>query len=257
MNASPTSPYIIAWGGGAHEESLNRALNLIKTAHEMGANAVGFDFWSSPERLRERRRRFTSGAYDTGSLRREWLANLCEYAHSFEMLFYTGIALPEDAPVLVPHTDGFVIASYEARATDVREAVSPAQRQIILCTGMQTPGEDTDWPQETVKLHTVVGEPCPLEQANLAGVHWADGYADLTRAVLTGAFAVMAGAEFLLVPIRLDNTSQSSEGFRVALTPQEFLRYVRMARTAYVMRGSGRKEVQEVERPLLVHRVMG
>ena len=49
-------PFVIAEAGSCHEGSLDKAIELIAVAHSAGANAVKYQYWSRPDRMRARRR---------------------------------------------------------------------------------------------------------------------------------------------------------------------------------------------------------
>ena len=248
-------PYIIGEAGSCHEGSLKNALELVGVAKDAGCNAVKFQYWSSPTRMCERRH--VTGAYEQGSVKESWLPLIRDEAHSCKLDFICSVYLPEDIPTLAPHVDGWKISSFEAGDEDLVGLVTLAAYQhsrLFISTGM---GYIGTLPTLATLLHCVSAYPCPVDQANLGAIYGAhDGYSDHTRCVLTGGFAVSAGADYLEVHFRLDETSETCPDHCVSLTPNELRQYVVMAHTAMQMRGSGVKVVQEAEKENLAYRVV-
>ena len=252
-----TLPFIIGEAGSCHEEVLGRAIQLVNVAGRAGCQAVKFQFWSSPKRMRQRRKVTTSGAYDTGSIRKEWMPYLRQTAKNQNILFGVSVFLPEDVPTVSPQVDFLKVSSFEARDQALVDAVMAARgdRPVFISTGLSE--ERPLIPLEAIRLHCVSAYPCPLAEANLAAIEPHEGYSDHTRCVLTGGFAVSAGADYLEVHFRLTETSTNCPDHVVSLTPEELRNYVTSARAAAVMRGTGEVEIQPSERENLVHRVLG
>lgn len=264
MTKDMESVYVIAEAGSCHEERLSNALELIRAAAAAGANTCKFQFWSNPARMRERRRITTSGAYDQGSLRPEWFPNLRTVCHDLGMAFACSVYLPEDVETVSEYVDVFKVSSFECRDEPLVEKIMKirGERPMFISTGMQDGDEDIEhlsWYMgsgEFIQLHCVSAYPCPVEEANLGAIEPHEGYSDHTRMVLTGALAVAAGADYLEVHFRLNTTSESCPDYPVSLSPAELKNYIRWARVAYQMRGTGEKVIQPSERPNLAHRVV-
>lgn len=259
ISSSMNIPFIIAEAGSCHEETLGRATQLIRTAAQMGADCCKFQFWSSPTRMRARRGiPEPSGTYDTGSVREVWLPTLRDVCHKENILFGCSVYLPEDVATLSKYVDVWKVSSFEAKDRELTKLVSEArgERPWFLSTGMQGVEDDALLPKGAIYLHCVSAYPCPPEQANLGAIEPHEGYSDHTRMVLTGGFAVMAGADYLECHYRLDDTNINCPDYPVALTPAELGKYIYCARTAAAMRGDGDKKVMECEVENLKYRVI-
>ena len=248
-------PFIIAEAGSTHEGSLDKALQLVQVAHSAGADAVKFQFWSSPQRMRERRG-IPVPAYEQGSIQADWLEPLEVEANIRGIWFSASVFLPEDVPALDKHVDYWKVSSFEARDRELTRSIPNDNRVLFVSTGMQETYEDGYLPKRAIRLHCISAYPCPPREANLAGIMRGQGYSDHTRRVETGAFAVCAGADYLEVHYRLDDTAESCPDYPVSLTPDELETYTKLARAAWLMRGDGRKAPQMAERENMKYRVI-
>lgn len=249
------SPYIIAEAGSCHEGQITRALQLIHTASFAGADAVKFQFWSSPQRMRERRKMDVPDAYTWGSVCPQWLPVLHETAKSVQLDFLCTAYLPEDVAVVEPYVDMFKVSSFESNDRELLQAHAGYDKVVIMSMGMGAQWDGQLVGPKVRFLHCVSGYPTPVDQAGLrGGFEDGDGYSDHTRNVLTGAVAVGAGAQMLEVHFRLEDTNPQCPDYVVALSPPELNQYVDNARLAGRMMSST-KRVQECERINVRHRV--
>lgn len=249
-------PYIIGEAGSCHEESIGRAVSLVKVAKQAKCDAVKFQFWSDPVKMRDRRN-VAPPTYDTGSIKYSWLEPIHEACKGAEIAFICSVYVPEDVIRVAPHVDGFKIASFEALDTQLINEILRLRgdRPFFISTGMQE-GHEKKYPQDAIYLHCVSAYPCPIAEANLGAIEPHEGYSDHTRMIFTGAMAVSAGADYLEVHFRLQDTTNNCPDYVVALAPDELKRYVEWARTAAIMRGDGIKRVQESERENMKYRVV-
>ena len=247
-------PYIIAEAGSTHEGDLSRAMSLVYTAKHCDADAVKFQFWSSPERMAERRKTDWQ-AYTRGSIEVEWLPVLSDKAHQVGLEFMCTAYLPEDVAVVEPWVDMFKVSSFESQDTTFLNAHHEGHvrgKKMVVSYGM---GGPIVWGWNRHALYCVSGYPTPIDEAALPKIgEDFDGYSDHTRCVLTGAVAVGAGARILEVHFRLDDTKPGCPDYVVALTPQELHQYIFNVRLAGRMMSST-KDVQDCERPNMKHRV--
>ena len=247
-------PFVIAEFASCHMGSLEKALEGIAVAHSAGANAWKTQYWSSPERMRSRRH-IGGDAYTQGSVPAEWHATLKKECHDRGLLYSASVFLPEDVETLAPHVDYWKVSSFEARDRELTRAIPKDARTLFISTGMQGAHDDTYLPKRGIRLHCVSAYPCPPYEANLGAIVRGQGYSDHTRCVFTGAFAVSAGADYLEVHYRLDDTPADCPDYVVALEPDGLQKYIALAREAAKMRGEGRKVVQLSELGSLPHRV--
>jgi len=252
------APYIIGEAGSCHDGSLERALELIQIAKSAGCDAVKFQYWSSPDRMRTRRHMtFKEGAYDKGSISQEWFTPLREAAHTAGLNFLCTVYLPEDVVDLVPQVDGVKVASFESRDKELMREVNhgtPEDKPIFVSSGMSSIW-DTPLIRRAIRMHCVSAYPCPYDQANLGAIERGMGYSDHTCRLDTGAYAVSAGANYLEVHFRAWDTHPENSDVCVSHDPQGLEEYVMRARTAAVMRGDGRKRPQPAEEESMKWRV--
>src|SRR5688572_398895 len=169
-DTTPSQVYVIAEAGSCHEERLGNALELVRVAARAKASACKFQYWSSPARMRERRRVSTSGTYDTGSIRAEWFPNLRDLCHDLGMSFACSVYLPEDVETVARFADVIKISSFEARDEELYGCVLSVKgdRPLFVSTGMSE-GRESVLVRATdaIYLHCVSAYPCPIEEANL------------------------------------------------------------------------------------------
>ena len=255
--------FVIAEAAACHDGEFLNALRLVDLAEHIGADAVKFQWTSSPERMVARRRapEYLS-AYEALAFPEKWLSELADYVaeHCSIELMYT-VYLPEDVAAIKPHVRQFKVASFEAISGDLLETIGTSPK--IVSTGMQD--HDT-WaryrevlhPGDAI-LHCVSAYPCPDDQANLRAVRalWQFGEAvkagvsDHTRHPWAGALAVAAGAEGVEFHVRLDDTLRTNADYRVSRSPAEARKYVANIRLAERMLGDGIKRVMPCEEPML------
>ena len=258
-------PFIIGEAGSCHEESEERAHALLDVAVQAGCDAVKFQYWSSPERMRERRHipdiahYKTLGKpipYETGSIKAEWFPRLREQTKAKGILLACTVYLPEDVRLVCESVNIVKISSFEARDRDLTSLVVKHSNPVFISTGMFTEHELSYLPKRAIRMHCVSAYPCPTAAANLGAIERGQGYSDHTRSEYMGAFAVCAGANFLEVHFGLDDTSSSCPDTIVSHGPEALARYVLLARGAMSARGDGRKVPQEVERGNMGYRVI-
>jgi sialic acid synthase SpsE len=252
-------PYVIAEAGSCHEETLSNAIQLIQAARHAGADAVKFQCWSNPARMRARRHiDEPSAQYDLGSVRPEWLGYLKHTCEGLKMAFALSVFLPEDVEVVSTYVDVFKVSSFEARDRELTRAIEKVrgERPWFISTGMQDEAERATLPRGSIRLHCVSAYPCPMEQANLGAIELHEGYSDHTRCIYTGGLAVAAGADYLEVHYRLDHTSRACPDYPVSLDPAQLASYIYFARTAALARGAGEKVIQDAERENMRYRVV-
>ena len=259
------TPYIIAEAGSCHEGELDRAYDLIFLAGRADADAIKFQWWSSHERMRERRH-MEGDAYMQGSIAESWFPGLQQRAKNAGLDFLCTAYLPEDIPVVAPYVDAFKVSSFEATPEFVG-LHTPYGKTIYVSTGMTTGGfldmHAEAWkkvlrdlvPARIQWLHCVSAYPCPVADAMLSGVQTLVGYSDHTRNVLTGAVAVGAGARVLEVHFCLDDTSPDCPDYCVSLSPEALRTYITNARLAQVLMGDGVKRIMPSEAANVKHKV--
>lgn len=251
---NPTRPYIIGEAGSCHEESLEQAKRLTVIAAEAGCQAIKWQYWSHPKAMQLRRNVSDLSAYTKGSIHGDWFKPLRDAAHFVGLDFLCSVYLPEDVQFVAENVDGLKIASFESLDRVLVKACKATQKPLFISMGMRNNQEVTVGGR-VIYMHCVSAYPVPLEQANLAAIWPGQGYSDHTTFTGAGGLAVAAGADYIEVHFRANDTPPSCPDYVVALPPKQLKEYIFYARVAYVMRGSGRKVIQECEREMLKHQV--
>lgn len=252
--------FIIAEAGSCHDGVYEKAVGLIDVARDAGADACKFQFWSSAERLADRRRapKYLP-IYQQYQMPASWLPRLSAECDRRKVEFMATTYLPEDIEVVAPHVRRFKIASFEANDTEFVRAHVPYGKSIILSTGMN-PTAQVAVPGLR-QLHCVSAYPTPLDQANLAAIRLEGygeayaGFSDHTHCVYAGAFAVCAGAEIVEVHIKDWTTAKTNPDAETALDPVQLEEYIRLIRLAERMLGDGQKRLMPCEEPMAQYRV--
>jgi N,N'-diacetyllegionaminate synthase len=268
------STFIIAECGSCHEGDLRRALDLIEVVRKAGANVAKFQFWSSADRLADRRRSNDyREVYRRYQVPASWLPVLKDACDQHGIEFMATTYLPEDVAVVAPFVKRFKISSFEAESTDLALAHAPfltGDRTVLMSLGMgANPNVSAqamhfhyaEWWKRVRLLHCVSAYPAPADAIGLRVFHneeWRDSFAGLSdhsRHPWMGALAVAAGAQILETHIRLDTTPESNPDYATAFTPEEFAEYVRNVRFAEAAMGSGEKRMQACEAEMARYRV--
>ena len=285
--------FVIAEAAATHDGSLEKALRLIDLARVIRADAVKFQWLSSPERLAQRRnapeylsvyrmlafpREWFHALVDRCSDERiEWDGEACVEVPPVE--FICTVFLPEDIAVVAPYVKRFKVASFEAGDAHFLGLHAEFRKQVIVSAGMQDAGAmrsavcryvglldvpPPSWSSAIALLHCVSAYPCPDDEINLgvlrqnvwnAAAARFSGLSDHTPHPWTGALAVAAGAEIVELHMRLDDTDPGNADYAVSRSPAEAREYVANIRTAEVMLGDGVKCVMPCEEPMLKYRV--
>jgi sialic acid synthase SpsE len=257
---------VIAEAGSCHDGQLLKALRLVNTAFNAGADVVKFQYYSDPDRLADRRRVPDSyrEIYRRYQMPPVWLPVLRDYIESQdgkpELMCST--YLPEDVAVVASYVQRFKIASFEALDEEFIVAHARFKKPIILSTGMMSEHDLLRFWMggEGFKiLHCVSAYPAPPEAMNLAVLLGGEfsGISDHSRHVWMGALAVAAGAEIIEAHLRLNDTDPENPDYATAFTPSEFAEYVKNVRFAEACLGDGEKKLQACEEPMAKFRVKG
>jgi N,N'-diacetyllegionaminate synthase len=257
--------FVIAEAGSCHDGDIARAFKLVNAAKDAGADACKFQWWSSAERLTDRRNAQkylpVYQKYKVPDVWLSWLHLAC-VANGIE--FMVTCYLPEDIPFVDLWVKRFKVASFERTDYEFISAHHQYGKEIIISCGMGKPQASRELLESSYihgikHLQCVSAYPTPLDQASLGVIRneLYDGYSDHTHNVLTGALAVAAGAKIIEVHFRLSDTDPNNPDYATALSPGQLKDYVALIRQAEVMMGSGVKEPQEAEKAMMAYRVKG
>lgn len=134
--------FVIAEAGSCHCGQLEMAHDLVDVAAECGADAVKFQWWSSAQRLAERRHApELRAAYEAWQVPEAWLFPLSEHAARRGLAFMCTAFLPEDVAVVAPFVRTLKVASFEAEDEELLRAcavfVATGHNVVVSC-GMAT-----------------------------------------------------------------------------------------------------------------------
>lgn len=220
-------------------------LEAIQIAKEAGADAVKFQWCSSPERLATRRHAEEYiWAYKTIAFPKEWLADLKGTADIRRIEWMCTVYLPEDIEVVALLVKRFKISSFEAADYKFVKAHENYGKQILL----SVPGhEDVFYVGKATLLHCVSAYPAPPDEMNLRCLKSHDGFSDHSAHPLMGALAVAAGAQIIEVHFRLDSTSSANPDYGHSLSPDQLVQYVQNVRFAEAAMGTREKRLMPSE----------
>jgi N,N'-diacetyllegionaminate synthase len=258
------SVLVIAEPGCTAEGSKAKMLELIDVAHACGAN-VYKSTWicDLPEMMR--RRNFIKGTEDYARFERiygwhvwpiEWHQEFGGRCNALGMGYAVTVHTVDAVEKAWPYAEYLKISSFEAGYGDLLAAANRHHNKVILSTGMSGMFLDlSTWDRKLTPwalLHCTSAYPAPLEALNLNAM--GKGLSDHSRHLLTGAVAVGAGARIIETHYRLEDCDPQNPDYAVAFTPAEFTTYIRNVRDAETMMGTGEKQIQPCEAPMLKYK---
>lgn len=280
---------IIAECGSCHDGDFVKAQHLVDAARDVGADVAKFQFWSSADRLADRRRvpDVYREIYRRYQMPRSWLYLLKARCDAYGLEFMCTAYLPEDVAIVAPFVERFKIASFEASDRAFVLAHAKYDKPVIISCGMfDVEGmraltdvcwegwRDSEWSdirQDRVTLMQCSSSyPAPVEGLNLETLRWCylgiermhtglgmKGFSDHSDPALTwtGALAVAAGARIIEAHLKLGDTDPENPDAPHAMTPRQFEDYVRNIRFAEACLGTGEKRLQDCEREMAQFRV--
>jgi N,N'-diacetyllegionaminate synthase len=266
-------PYVIAEIGVNHDGSLDRAIQLVDAAAAAGADAVKFQFFSAQqllsgasslagyqERAGERDPAAMLGRLELSS---DELASACEHARRVGLhAIVTAFSVPLARAIGSMPVDALKTASPDLLNKPLLDALMATGLPMIVSTGAASLDEvwcAAGWLSPVLAreglalLHCVSAYPTPIDAAQLSGIAAlrevapgaALGYSDHTQSVLTGGYAVAAGACVLEKHLTYDRSAAGPD-HSASLEPAQLAEYVRHAHEAWSMLGRG-KRVQDIE----------
>ena len=278
---------VIAEIGSCHDGDWSKVLRLLDAARQAGASIAKMQYWSSADRLADRRRVPPEclAIYRRYQVPYIWLDAAKRYCDEIGMELMATTYLPEDVASVAPFVMRFKVASFEARDTEFIQAHRGYDKSLIVSTGMMD-GEQVDaLIERSLRVAPIVGvlqcvsaypaAPSSLSLSTIARwraqqIRWrvqqtgsrvADihvGFSDHTdpASIWTGALAVAAGAQIVEAHLKLDETDPENPDAPHAMTPEQFKTYVSNIRYAETCLGDGEKRLQECEQPMARYRVV-
>jgi N-acetylneuraminate synthase len=274
-------PYVVAEMSGNHNNDLNRALKLIETAKEAGADAVKLQTYTADTLTIDHdgpEFRISGGLWDGYTLYK-----LYQEAHTpwewHEALFAKGRELgitvfsaPFDATAVdfleSLGAPAYKIASFEMVDLALVQRAAAAGKPMIISTGMADLNEIGEvmaaarmaGARDLALLHCVSGYPTRPSDANLRTLpHLAEtfqavpGLSDHTMGIAVSVAAVALGASIIEKHFTLKRSDGGPDA-AFSLEPDELAALVAGCRTAWEALGTVNYERTESERGSLVFR---
>lgn len=261
--------FVIAEIGSCHDGSLDKALALIRAAAYAGADCAKAQYWSSADRMAERRKAPNyRDIYAKYQVPKEWLPVLADECRQRGIEFACSTYLPEDVPIVAEHTKILKIASFEADDFELlfsARAYADVGYRVIVSSGLcaqqvtiqRTFGTLSACPVPDPEiLHCVSAYPAPLDALGLERIRLDNrqGYSDHSGDIRVGGWAVAAGAGIIEAHLRLHETDDANpDAGPHSLTPGIFAAYVREIRD--VEQAMSSAHIEEVEREMAQYKV--
>ena len=173
-------PSFVAEVSSNHHRDLQRCLNFIRTAAEIGCDAVKFQLFRvrelfAPEALRHDPRLL---AREDWELPVEFLPRLAKGCDEVGIRFSCTPFYLEAVEELLPFVDFYKVASYELMWDDLLKACARTGKPVVLSTGMATLPEvghacavlRNAGCRDLTLLHCVSSYPAKPEDCNLAAI---------------------------------------------------------------------------------------
>lgn len=262
---------VIAEIGVNHDGSVERAIELVRAAAAVGADAVKLQVFVA-ERLMHSSSRFASyqvgrtNAPDPVAMLKQYeltdveLLQISQEATRCGLLTIATPFSPEDvARVVAMCAAGIKIASPDLVNMLLLDHAEQCQLPLMISTGASTLDEvksTVAWLDAKranyVLMHCVSSYPTPAELAHLS---WIDqlhrhstwvGYSDHTDSSIAGALAVAHGARVIEKHLTYD-VNATGPDHSASFEPTVFATYVQHIRQAERMCGTGTRRVLECE----------
>lgn len=258
------TPYIIAEAGASHDGSLEKALELIRTASSCGAQAIKFQLYDTDRLCARRHAEPYRDKYLKYQLHHEWLQILQSEATRCSLDLILSVYDRQDIETALPFVDRLKVASFEAGDFDLIRACHATGKPVMVSSGM-TNSQSLQQLRLSCKmlgsnvslLHCVSAYPAKMEELNLSVIRYyhLDGFSDHSGNALTGALAVSHGAHILEVHIRLFETRVDSPDFPHSLDPVRLRDYIANANQAALAIGEKYREILSCEQSNTAYKV--
>jgi sialic acid synthase SpsE len=256
---SATSPtYLIAEIGTNHAGDLSIAKEQIRTAAQVGADAVKFQMFHADEFVRDESLTYTyedaNGEERTVSqyemfreleLPETWIPELLETANEAGVDWFVSVADEPSLQTALEHDVPFLkLASEDLINVDLLQTVSEVDVPIIVSRGMADEAEienalsilsPADTP-DLILLHCVSCYPAPIEEMNLRQIETLRqkfgclvGLSDHTKGTTAGIAAVTLGATVIEKHFTMDQSLPGPDQ-SMSTPPDQFREFVQRIR---------------------------
>lgn len=265
---------IIAEAGVNHNGRLDLALELCKTAKEVGADVVKFQTWKTEKIITRTVAQAEYQVENTGKKESQFdmlkklelsyddFTKIKEYCDKIGIQFASTADEEESFDFLVKLGIPFVkISSGEVTNIPFLRKMGASKLPIIISSGMSNIS-DIDIALRTLResgatditlLHCTTNYPCPMEEVNLKAMLTLSnafkipiGYSDHTKGIEVPIAAVALGAKVIEKHFTLDKNMEGPDHL-ASTEPDEFKNMVEAIRNIEVALGTGEKTPQKSE----------
>lgn len=263
---------VIAELGVNHDGSVLRALDLVTTAANCGADAVKLQIFRANTLMHasssfaEYQKQRVKAETPMEMLRKYELSigDVRRVVQRIRELKMTPLATPFSSQDLETveslRLPAVKIASPDLVNRPLLQGAAAPRKPLLISTGAATMEEvqtTVSWMREWncpfSLLHCVSAYPAPNSQANISWIRELAqrfecivGYSDHTTDVASGALAVAAGACIVEKHLTYDRTAKGPD-HSASADPQQFERYIKRVREAEVLCGTPGKAVLPIE----------
>lgn len=248
-----SKPFIIAELNTCHGGDLELAKVAIKSAKQIGANAVKMQSFGADSLYCEdyyQKNRIAKRMIEKLSLKNDDLKELADFAHGLDLAFGSTAYSNEEAGFLCELGADFLkIASSEANNLPFLSFCATLNIPTIVSTGMCNKNEisvlfDIFDKNKTAFLHCVSVYPARLESQNLQNITalrdefggvW--GFSDHTQSNTAALVSIGLGAAILERHFTLDRNAIGMDN-KMATQKEEFAELVRLVCEGFVAMGS-------------------
>jgi sialic acid synthase SpsE len=254
-------PYVIAEIGSNHDQSIDKAFNMIDLAAQAGADAVKFQLFKADKM-------YPAGTkmhdiFKSIELNSGWLSKLAEYSRKVGVQFMASPFDEESASFLEDiGVNAYKVASSEITNPGFLSHIASFNKPMFISTGMCDLVDVYDAVEsckhvgntQIALLQCGAMYPIPVEHVNLRVMDTFSslfgcpvGFSDHTRGMAAAVAAVGRGACVIEKHITLDRDSSGPDHF-FAMEPKEFKTFIQMINDAYNCLGIPEKKMLPEER---------
>ncbi|GAA6203408.1 MULTISPECIES: pseudaminic acid synthase [Thalassotalea] len=268
-------PYIIAEVSANHNGSIEKALQTISMAKNMGADAVKIQTYTADTMTIDSELddfKIKGGLWDGHNLYQlyqqahtpyEWHQELFEHAKKIGITLFS-TPFDDSAVDLLEqlNTPAYKIASFELTDIPLITRVAKTGKPMIMSTGMANEQEITEAVtaatqagcQQLVLLHCISAYPAPIAQCNLATLvdieqrfNTLSGLSDHTLSTTVAITAVALGACVIEKHVTLSREDKGPDS-EFSIEPAELKNLCQESRIAWQAIGSAGYEQKQAER---------
>ena len=274
--------YIVAESGCNHDGKLEQAFQIIKQAHENGADAIKFQtlkaeklvtkqtpqWWLPKDKIEGTRQIDLYKDQDRFGF--EEFKKISEYCKNLGITFLS-TPFDEDSVDLLDKLDvpAFKVASTDLTNLPFLEYVAKKNKPIFLSTGMGSIREIKEAVETIIKteneniviMHCIVEYPAPISHANLNFIktlqktfpEFPIGLSDHTLGILSPVIATSLGTKLIEKHFTIDKSIRGAPDHIISIEPRELSMMVKDIRATESALGSYERTLLEYEKSAYEH----